>query len=258
MITAITAKKLASCMNSLQHGAQSKSLFLKDENPAEFFSLLENAFEQFQPAFDHDAALISRCIEDHWLLLRRERTVRDFEAGLYERLPDPTLWQPEDLHKMNLLDRYKTQAARSYQRSLRNVQTIQKISRDEQRWQHQLATEKQKFAIQLERWEKLRALADEPELPAETVSAQADGPQQTLYIGSVKGEAVLFETTPTNDQLRPRLRPTDVITRIYNFIGPVPAEFKHLDTPDAWREGASTSVQRRHTFAEWDQLTKSE
>ena len=54
----------------------------------------------------------------------------------------------------------------------------------------------------------------------------------------------------SDPQLRPRLRETDVIVRVYNFVGGVPPEYKFLDTPDAWREGSSTSAQKIYTFAE--------
>jgi hypothetical protein len=48
--TKLTPKSL-SCLNHLKHGSTSKTLFLKDENPEEFFALLENFFLQHQPNF---------------------------------------------------------------------------------------------------------------------------------------------------------------------------------------------------------------
>jgi len=146
--------KLASCMNNLQHGSTAKTLFLADENPADFFSLLENFFEQYQPTFDHDAGLITRAVHDFWIMLRRERNVDAYEKALHARKPDPTYWVQPDLYEMHLFDRYKTEAARADTHSLKNLQTIQKMARDEERWQQQFEREKQKFAIDVNRWGK--------------------------------------------------------------------------------------------------------
>src|SRR5579863_7243346 len=132
--------KLASCMNHLTHGGTSESLFIKDEKPEDFFTLLENAFEQHQPAFDQDAILVTRSVRAHWILMRRERTADAYEAALHARKPDPTYWVPIDLHELHLFDRYKTQAARAFTRALKDLQTIQKMARDEQRWQYHLET----------------------------------------------------------------------------------------------------------------------
>ena len=60
------------------------------------------------------------------------------------RKPDPTYWIAADVDDIHLLDRYKTEAARSATRSLKNLQTIQKMERDEQRWQLQLEIAEEK------------------------------------------------------------------------------------------------------------------
>ena len=72
-----------SCLNHMKHGSTSKSLFIKDENPDDYLALLESAFEQFKPFSDHDAGLVSRCVHDNWILLRRQRTADTAEADLY-------------------------------------------------------------------------------------------------------------------------------------------------------------------------------
>jgi hypothetical protein len=50
---------------------------------------------------------------------------------------------------MHLFDRYKTESARAYTRSLKNLQTIQKMARDEQRSQQLFEREKQKVRRRL-------------------------------------------------------------------------------------------------------------
>jgi hypothetical protein len=242
--------KLAACLNHLKHGGTAKRLFLPDENPEDFFALLTDAFEQYQPATDHDAALVTRCIHDHWILLRRERTADSFEVALHTRKPDPTYWVPVDLNEMHLLDRYKTEAARAYTRSLRNLQTIQKMTHDDQRWQHQLTKEKQ----------KLTPPPTPPPPPAPPPTPAPDSPiEQTVYIGYEDGITTHYETTPTNHQLRPSILNSDQILRTYNFIGGVPPEYKHLLIGDnIYRNGSSTSVYQRLTAAAWKELADSE
>jgi hypothetical protein len=99
--------KLASSMNHLTHSGASNSLFLPDENPDDFFSLLENAFDHHQPATDQDASLVTDSVLARWFLLRRQRTFANYEATLHTRRPDPNLWIDSDLHSLNLFDRYK-------------------------------------------------------------------------------------------------------------------------------------------------------
>jgi hypothetical protein len=242
-----TTTKLASCLNHLKHGSTSKTLFLPDENPENFFSLLEDAFAQYQPATDHDAALVTRCIHDHWILLRRERTADAYEAALHLRKPDPTYWVAVDLHEIHLFDRYKTEAARAHTRSLKNLQTIQKMARDDQRWQLQLAKEKQKLNP-----------APDPTPEAEVPPESASHISQTLYIGFEDGVATHYETTPTNEQLRPSISESDQIVRTYNFVGGVPPAYRHLLTGNIYRNGSSTSVCQTLTAAAWEELANSE
>jgi len=243
--------KLASCMNNLRHGSTAKSLFLASENPEDFFKLLANFFEQYQPSFDHDAALVARAVHDHWILLRRERTADTFEKALHDRKPDPAKWLASELHEMHLFDRYKTEAARAANRSLKNLQIMQKMARDEQKWQLHLAKQKETFAPDLECWQQQADKQEEP-VPSEPAV------KQTVYIGLENGRARHYETTPTNTQLRLRLLPTDQITRVYNFVGGVPPKYEHLITPDAYRNGSSTSVQKIYTFEEWNNLVATE
>ena len=264
--------KLASSMNRLQHGSTATALFIKNENPDEFFALLENAFEQYQPAFDHDAALVTRAITDHWILLRRERTLNTFEAALHERKSDYRSWLAPDFHEIELFDRYKTAAARAYTRSLKDLQTIQKMARDEQRWQHQFAAEKQKLTIHVERLELAKqkksakqsapvaeALPDLPTLPP-FGAPSCPGIDQTLYIGFEDDNVTTFvcEVTPSNEAIRRRLSEDDKVIRTYNFVGGVPPEYKHLITPDALTWGDSTSVRKTYSSAEWISLTSNE
>ena len=126
---------LATHFNHLKHGASATTLFLPDENPAEFFSLLDDAFADHRPGPKQASGIVTRTVHDNWILLRRERAADNFEVNLHLRLPNSSDWTAADLHHMELLDRYRTTAARAYSRSLRDLANCKKMKRDELRWQ---------------------------------------------------------------------------------------------------------------------------
>jgi hypothetical protein len=245
----------ASCLNHLKHGCTANTLFIKDENPDDFFALLEDAFEDHRPPTAQSAGIVVRTVHDQWILLRRERVLDTVEVMLHDRKPDYRTWLPADCDEINLLDRYRTTAARAYTRSLKDLQTIKKISRDDQRWQQLLETHKQKFAIEAERFkQRQQKVSEEETTPLPTPA----GIEQTLYIGTDNDATVVFEVTPTNEQLLPTLTENDKVLRTYNFVGAVPTEYQHLVTPDAVTWGKSTSVQRILTFDDWKRLIQTE
>ena len=267
-------------MNNFQHGGTSTTLFLADEDPKAFLSLLENAFEQHQPAFDQDAALVTDSVRARWILTRRQRAAERYEAALYERKPDTQSWAPAtDLAEMTAFDRYITQAERGLYRALKSLQLVQKMTSDKQRWQQQFESEKQRLAIHVERWElaktnaarKKEASADvspndpppdnfSPEEEAD-FTAQSNN-EQTVYIGYEGGVEHHYETSPTNRDLRPFLSKPDKVTRTYNFVGGIPPRFDQLvaeaQPRDFWRRGASASLRKVYSYNEWIELTAKE
>ena len=96
--------------------------------------------------------------------------------------------------------------------------------------------------------------------------------RQTLYIGLQDEDrpedspATIFKTSPPNHHLAGLLQQeTDTVTRTYNFVGAVPASYRHLlvaddqtlgGTPVSW--GASTSVTKTYSSADWKLLTAHE
>ena len=233
--TSITGKA-ASCLNHLTHAGASQTLFLKDENPDQFFALLQNSFEHYQPTTDEDAFLVSDSVLARWFLLRRQRTFANYESTLHERRPDPNLWIDSDLHSLDLLDRYKTQAERALKRALTNVHAIKKDALSEQHWQHQHELQKQRFALERERFElaklkeiRLAAAKQEPvpeAAPPEDLPLPAraeTGIHQTLYIGYEHGITTIYEITPSNSHIRGKISDSGQVIRTYNFVGGVPS-----------------------------------
>ncbi len=145
--------KSISCLNHLTHGAASDSLFIQGEDPAEFDALLKDGFETHQPATEDDARLIGDFVRARWLLTRRQIIHATWESDLHNRTAGPTQWTSEDLHKLNLFDRYQTQAERSFKRCLDNVMAIRKTACNEQRRHDLLDLQRQRFQLQRERFE---------------------------------------------------------------------------------------------------------
>jgi hypothetical protein len=260
----------------MKHGCTSNSLFLKDENPDHYIALLDDAFETHKPGTDQEAGILARTVHDQWILLRRQRAVDTAEAALFFHRPDPAHWLQGDVQQMNLLDRYRTTAARAYTRALRDLQLIQKLHHDGERWKIQLESEKQKLAIHLERFQILQKQKEREEAnmddnledflnlvgdtsPAvgplpDTSHSPAKSLQQTLFIGYEDNNTVVYEVTPSNDNLRSIATEDHLITRTYNFVGAVPPEYEGLIGPNAVKWGKSTSVQKTYSFDDWQNL----
>jgi hypothetical protein len=150
-----------SSLNSLMHGGASETLFIPGEDPAAYYRELDEAFATHQPATAQDAHIVTESVHARWMLSRRHRTHNLYEATLHDEMPDPTKWSNEQLHRINLMDRYKTQAERAFRRSLANLQSIRKEAFAQERWREhlKLAIEKtelqrQKFAFAKEKYER--------------------------------------------------------------------------------------------------------
>jgi hypothetical protein len=273
--------KSPSCLNHLKHGATATTLFLDDENPDYFFELLEDAFAEHTPGSKQSAGIVTRTVHDQWILLRRERACDTYEADLHIKKAHPVDWVDRDLHEMELLDRYRTTAARAYSRSLNDLYKLKKQKTNEDRWRQHFELQKRRFDLDLERFNLAKTKRQKQEQPppapepdidwdkeldeafpipvAPTPPPTTPGPsaEQTLYIGTEQGKTVVFEVTPSNEKLRRTLSADQNVLRTYNFVGAVPTEYKHLITPEAVSWGKSTSVKKIYSFSEWQELAKS-
>jgi hypothetical protein len=267
-------------MNRLKHSGCADTLFIAGEPPDDFFALLENAFEQYQPAFDQDAILVTRCVRANWILMRRDRAAEAVEANLYSRKPGATHFNPEDLHEAQLFDRYRTAAQRIFTRALRDLILIKKMTRDDERWRHQLVKEKQKLAQDVERFELLeqRAAAKTPEqqLSEVIVSATTEkqdvqvdehGPYiaQAVYVAVEDGVTEVFDIVPSNSEVRRLIAMADQhptppveVVRTYIFAGRIPPKYQWLITEDWEREAERQELRKTLSFTEWATLTATE
>ncbi len=197
------------------------------------------------------------------------------------RKPDPTYWIAADVDDIHLLDRYKTEAARSATRSLKNLQTIEKMGRDEQRWQQQLETEKKKLAIQVEQWELLKKQQESKVKPADEEAAEIavsfmqdqsvkhdeNGPciPQDVYVTTEKGVSKIFDISPSNEKVAQHIATASQlpdgprrVVRNYIFLGLVPPAYQWLITQDSQRTAKDLELPKSLTFDEWRQLVAKE
>jgi hypothetical protein len=140
-ITSIACKSARS-LNSLKHGGAARTLFLPEENPADFFVLLEDAFALYQPRTKRDAGLAADTVHARWFLLRRQRAYDHYEYALCVRKPDVSGWTAEEHHRLRLFDRYKIQAERALVRTMSNVEHISKSIGKRNRWRELLERER--------------------------------------------------------------------------------------------------------------------
>ena len=123
------------CLNGLKHGSSARKLLLPDENSGEFYALLQEAFESYQPNTRRDAHFVADLAQARWFLLRRERAYTFYEQSLRLKKPEAEAWNLEEHHQLQLLNRYKVEAKRAVQRALLNLRYFDKDGRRIRNWQ---------------------------------------------------------------------------------------------------------------------------
>ena len=145
------------CLNALTHGGTSQRMFIPGEDPTLFDTLMDEAFELYKPSTTADAGLVTDSVHARWVLWRRQRAHTNLEYDLHEKHPETLDWTAEDYHSLELLDRYKTQAERALRRALVNVKDIRKEQLDTEKWRGLLALNKDKFALERDKFELVKA-----------------------------------------------------------------------------------------------------
>ena len=271
--TSLTGKALA-CFNSLTHGAASTKLFVPDENPDEFFALLEDNFQQYQPTCDQNAGLVTDAVLARWFLLRRQRAYACFEATLHHNRPDPGDWCAQDLDRLTLFDRYKTQAERALQRALANVRHIRQDAIQEQHWQQLLAIrkerfelERQRFALAKEKAERLAKKIAKPRKPEPEVifdeehgSVVAQTFRVTVEDGVTRVEAYARDNNRIREIIDRRhlyVPPPRQVVRYYTFDNGVPPEYTWL-IPASGDDTIYDAYACPLSFQEWRAVAAAE
>jgi len=138
------AGKAASSRNSLRHGLTSGKYLVADDDPAEFFELLDDLRAEHQPATPTQEILVERLAAAEWKM----RRIRFFDAEIvnlrlaFEPLPpkynqngrtDPAAWA---FHKdacysndFTKYARYESGLQREFSRCLRELRALQAATR---------------------------------------------------------------------------------------------------------------------------------
>jgi hypothetical protein len=126
-----------SSRNATQHGLRAtKVLLLPDESQEEYDEMVAGWRKQFLPADYQEEKLVETLILNDWLHRRAFRWLLAIEAAVVSADgPDPTQWTSERRHRMELAQRYKNSAERSFHKAWSVLQGLRKdIMRADVRW----------------------------------------------------------------------------------------------------------------------------
>ena len=173
--------------NALTHGATAQKLILPEENQSDYEALLNSLLTEYQPDLPHHRAAIEQVAMNQWFLLRRQRSRAAIENALHTEMPDPEFWTPHDYHRLQLADRYLTQAERALKRALQNLELIRKnqqaqldrIARQD-RWQAEHDLRERRLELARDRFEAQHPApeADDEDTAAEEAEEDDDDEQE--------------------------------------------------------------------------------
>ena len=280
-----------SSLNSLTHGGASETLFIPGEDPAAYYRELDEAFATHKPATAQDAHIVTESVHARWILSRRIRTHAIYEHALHAEKPHPIDWCNEQLHRINLMDRYKTQAERAFRRSLANLQSIRKEAFAQERWREHLKLAIEKTDLARQKFELAKEKADRLSRAEETVDAQFNRMKeaadrirtnnaplqsheryggavivQRAYISLHRGATFIDQITPTNDQVRKIIaeretyaEPPRYIVRRFSFCDGIPPEYQFLIDAGLRRPLEDNfEVEYEMSFKKWAPLAEKE
>lgn len=239
--------KKNSSRNSTTHGCRSKTVvILKDEHQEDYDQMQYEWNEEFGPETYMERRLVEILVDNDWFLRRAVRRLHEAEAGD---------------GNVELMQRYKTSAERSFYRSLNAVQQLRKDlmrqDRDREWWKDR--------AGKLE-----KDLEKRPPAPVESPKAKIDAPltkAQQLFRGQkhpkkqkkipildqwieieVEDGKTVTKLYPPNEQLikegQAMLPPPQMVYRRLHFVGPVPTEYYWTTRDPRIREMGGMGTQR--------------
>ena len=107
--------------NALKHGlCASKTVLLPDEEQGEFDALERGWMEEYQPEGHAENTLVREVILNEWALRRTRRRVMWAEEQAVAE------WNDETEHVLELMQRYKTAAERSFYRAWNAMQNLRR------------------------------------------------------------------------------------------------------------------------------------
>ena len=284
-----------SSLNSLSHGGASETLFIPGENPADYYRELDEAFTTHQPSTAQDAHIVTESVHARWLLSRRHRTHSAYEHVLHSETPNPIGWSNDQLHRVNLMDRYKTQAERAFRRSLSNLQSIRQEAFTQERWREHLKLAIEKTELQRQKFEFTKEKYERPFREAEAQAAKQAAEKrdweqfrnaqaaknavlqnrkefggcaivQSLCIHIQDDQTIIGYMKPSNKKVRQIIAhrasyaiPPQKVVRNYDFTAGIPEQYEFLideDNPRPVEDASGT--QHQMSFDDFHELAEIE
>jgi hypothetical protein len=130
------AGKAVSCMNRLTHGCRSETVILRSEDPAQYLTLIQSWFDQYNPQTPAERILVSQTAHAQWYLQRNQR--RFDEVDYHKNLQFHT-WTESQNHEYALALRYRTTAERFFLRWFHELEAYYARVQRTERWQAEAA-----------------------------------------------------------------------------------------------------------------------
>ncbi len=106
--------KARSSQNALKHGGRSETLILPGEEQADFDKVAEGWRKEFEPEGYQEERLVEILVRNDWFFQRADRRWQEAEA------------EGADQHTLELMQRYRTTAERSFFRALGALRGLRK------------------------------------------------------------------------------------------------------------------------------------
>ncbi len=259
-------------LNALKHGASAKTLFLPTEDPAQFDLLLDNAFEQYQPANFEAEGLVYDSVEAKWYLTRRQTVRADYELLMHTTHSDTNYWPDQDMDRLERFDRYCTTAERAFRRALVNVRFLRTEAVKDEKWRELLVLRKE--SLQFAREKFANSKANQARRDAETLKEDLKSHRessapiqpdnsilQRAFISFEDGITLIDQLSPSNDEVRKLIEndPNPVVVRHYTFLHDIPEEYRFL-VPNGFTRNATARYEIRHQMdaAQFSALARRE
>jgi hypothetical protein len=130
------AGKAVSRMNALTHGCRSETVILRSEDPAEYLTLIQSWFDQYNPQTPAERILVNQTAHAQWYLQRNQR--RFDEVDYHKNLQFHT-WTESQNHEYALALRYRTTAERFFLRWFHELEAYYARVQRTERWQAEAA-----------------------------------------------------------------------------------------------------------------------
>ena len=245
--------KSNSSRNSTTHGCRAKTVvILADEQQEDYDQMARNWKEEFGPETYMETRLVGILIDNDWFLRRAMRRLHEAEAGD---------------GKIELMQRYKTSAERSFYRSLNALQQLRKDLMRQEKHAEWWKDRAGKLEKELET--RPAAPIQEPK-PKSGENAKAEAPltkAQQLFRGQkhpkkrkkipildqwieieIQDGKTVTTLYPSNEELikqgQGMLPAPEMVYRRMNFVHGVPSEYYWTTDDPAARERGGMGIQR--------------